>query len=408
MEDREKPSKRKPASAFSSWKARQVKTHHDAEVAIQMVPPRVFRDDAHHDLPSGDGLGFQVTTAVPFRDERMTDVLRFLGRVYIADVKTVFRMLYYRRYDISTVYRDLALLRAQRLIWTAKVQGVHTKIVNNWRPGPPHDVFGLSRAGKQLLLNMAVESDERALDLLVARDTRGKVPKPNSIAHDLQVTWWCSSVVEGLRLVPWCTGVYVQTEYNAIKNQRADAIVGARFDFTQHRPDLHAIPWISGTPLRPNEVELRWALELDNSTESVNVLVKKFITYRDLHASGTYHQLLNGDVLLVLIVQDARRAAYLAAEFSRAWPGGWGVVSTPSREGANSTPFGALWGTYFDMTTEQRIPLLSYLARNAQQQVVGYAPLMTYELWLRYLELQRAGIPPQSLYEMVDDVDEER
>ena len=32
----------------------------------------------------------------------------------------------------------------------------------------------------------------------------------------------------------------------------------------------------------------------------------------------------------------------------------------------------------------------------------------TYELWLRYLELQRAGIPPQSLYEMVDDVDEER
>jgi len=402
-DDVKQPLKSKPNSELSAWKARQCKTHPDAALAIQMLPPRSYRDDAHHDLPHQDGLGLQVTTAVPFRDERMIDVLRFLGRVYIADVNTIFRMLYYRRYDLSTTYRDLALLREQRLVWSAKVQGIHTKIVNNWRPGPPHDVFGLSRAGKQLLLNMAVESDARALELLVARDVRGKVPKPNSIAHDLQVTWWCASMVEGLRLLPWCTGVYVQTEYNAIKNQRADAMLGARFDFTRHRPDPVAIPWISGTPLRPNEVELRWALELDNSTESVNVLVNKFIAYRDLHASGTYHQLLNGDVLLVLVVQEARRAAYLAAEFSRAWPGGWGLVSTPSRQGANSTPFGALWGTYFDMSTEQRIGLLSYLTRDAQQHMVGYTPLMTYELWLRYLELQRAGNAPVSLYDMIDE-----
>lgn len=364
-----------------------------------MLPPRVYESE-RSGTPLVDGLGHRVPTANPIQDERMVEVLRLLGRVYVADALTLHRALYYRRYDVKTTYRDLQALATQRLVWRAEAQVTLNRTLNNARVAKPSVVYGLSRAGKQLLKDMGVESDERALELLVARDVRGRAPKPSTLAHDLQVTWWCASMMEGLRLIPWCTGIYIQTEYNAIKTQRADAILGARFDLTRQRPDPASIPWVSGAPLRPNEVELRWALELDNSTESVNVLVNKFITYRDLHATGAYHQVLNGDVLLVLIVQNNRRAAYLAAEFSRVWPGGWGLVSTPARKGANSTAYGALWGTYFDMNTQQVVPLLSELTRNERNEVVAYSPLMTYGSWLRYLELQQAGTAPASFYDM--------
>lgn len=386
--------------AVSAWKARQALGSPAVEAAVQRLPPRQYADDDHHHLPLREGFGLRLVTATPFHDERMIDVLRFLGRVYVADADTLFRMLYYGRYNLRTTYRDLQTLREQGLAWEARATGVYQKIVVNRRPGPPIKIFGLSRAGKQLLMNLGVEGDPRTLELLVARDVRGRVPKPSSLAHDLQVTWWCASMINGLRMVPWCTGVYVQTEFNAIKSQRADALLVARFDFTRPREQLHAIPWFSGAPRRPEELELRWALELDNSTEAVNVLVEKFCTYRDLHATGTYSQIFNGDVLLVLLVQNARRAAYLAAEFGRAWPNGWGLVSTADQQGVAADPFGALWGRYFDMISEQRVPLLSRLARDERQRVIGYEPMLTEALWQAYLARLWAGMPPASLYEL--------
>ena len=390
-------------NAFSSWKARQARSHPDADAAVRMLPPRQYETE-RSGTPIYDGFGLGVITANPVAQERLVEVLRFLGRVYVADTNTLFRMLYYRRYGLRTTQRDVMSLVAQRLAWSATVSGVRETTVNNGRPGYTYPIYGLSRAGKQLLMNMGVETDVATAEQLVARDVRGgKVPKPSSLAHDLQVTWWCASMIEGLRLLPWCTGIYCQTELTVIQGQRPDAYLVARFDVNHPRPDVNAIPWIGGTPLRPNEIELRWALELDNSTESVNILVDKFITYRDLHAMGTYQRVLGGDVLLVLIVQNARRAAYLAAEFTRAWPQGWGLVSTPDRMGANSTPYGALWGTYFDMNSEQRVPLLSRLCRDAQQRVDEYAPLLTYELWLKYLALQKAGTPPTKIDDLFDD-----
>ena len=389
-------------NAFSPSKARQARSHPAADAAVRMLPPRQYEIE-QNGTPIHDGFGLVVTTANPLVQERFVELLRFLGRVYVADTNTLFRMLYYRRFDLRTTHRDLKMLVEQRLVWSATSSGIGPKMKAN-RLRHWSKVYGLSRAGKQLLMNMGVETDVATAEQLVARDVRGgKVPKPSSLAHDLQVTWWCASMIEGLRLLPWCTGIYCQTELTVIQGQRPDAYLVARFDVNHPRPDVNAIPWIGGTPLRPNEIELRWALELDNSTESVNILVDKFITYRDLHAMGTYQRVLGGDVLLVLIVQNARRAAYLAAEFTRAWPQGWGLVSTPDRMGANSTPYGALWGTYFDMNSEQRVPLLSRLCRDAQQRVDEYAPLLTYELWLKYLALQKAGTPPTKIDDLFDD-----
>jgi hypothetical protein len=398
-----RPGRKAQASAFSSLRAKQIRGSPEAEAAVRMLPPRTYESE-RGPAPLRDGLGLPVPAAQTIQEERLIEVLRLLGRVYVADAFTLFRTLYYQRFSIKTTYRDLKLLAEQKLVWhappppglfgTSSVTGANGRL----------KIYGLSRAGHQVLSNLGVESDERALEMLVARDVKGKIPKPSSLAHDLQVTWWCSSMIEGLRLLPWCTGVFCQVEYNAVKNQRADALLIARFNFMSHRPDPSSIPWFSGTPLRPDEVELRWALELDNSTESVNILVDKFITYRELHATGTYHRILNGDVLLMLVVQNARRAAYLAAEFSRVWPEGWGLVSTPGQKGANSTPFGALWGSYRDMNTQAEVPALSHLTRDAHGRVAEYTPLVPYGLWLAYLEWMKAHQqPPTSMYDLLDE-----
>ncbi len=393
-----KPVRKKRAM---TWKDRQNRAHPDADAAVRMLPPRTYEAE-RSGTPLYDGFGLDVL-GTSVAQERLVEVLRFLGRVYVADTNTLFRMLYYRRYSLRTTYRDLQVLVEQRLVWTHSLTGFRATVINNGHPGRGLAVYGLSRAGKQLLMNMGVESDVATADLLVARDVRGAVAEPNSLARDLQVTWWCASMIEGLRLLPWCTGIYCQTELSVIKGHRPDAYLMARFDVNHSRPNVNGIPWIGKTPSRPNEIKLRWALELDNSTESGNILVEKFVTYRDLHATGTYQRVLGGDVLLVLIVQNHRRAAYLAAEFTQAWPQGWGLVSTPDRMGANSTSYGALWGTYFDMNSEQRVQLLSQLRRDDQQRVVAYAPLMTYEMWLKYLALQKAGTPPTKIDDLLDD-----
>jgi hypothetical protein len=75
-------------------------------------------------------------------------------------------------------------------------------------------------------------------------------------------------------------------------------------------------------------------------------------------------------------------------------------VSTPDPSGARFTPFGPLWGKYYDMNTQYIIPLLSMIVRDPLTRQYGYHPLLTYEGWLKYLELQRQGRAPQSLYDL--------
>lgn len=390
------------ASAFSSWQARHTKGSPETQAEVKLYPPRVYTEEINRDLPGYDDFGLPAYPSRYTEDERMTEILRFLGRTYVCDIETLHRMLYYPRFDIRTTYRDIETLMEHRHVWHAEVRGIRSKMANNGMPGRPRKIFGLSRTGKQLLQSMAIEADATVVEQMVARDPRGKLPKPSSLGHDLQVTWWCASMIEGLRLVPWCTSIYCQTEFRSSKTQRADAMLVARFNFEHPRENLHAIPWFDGSAKRDDEIEVRWALELDNSTESVGVLIDKFVMYRDLHGKGVYHKLFSGEVLLVLLVQDAKRADYLATEFSRAWPEGWGLVSTPDRQGARARSFGALWGRYFSMTNEAEVNLLSVLVRNPVTGGREYQALMTHELWMRYLELRQQRKAPASWYDLLD------
>lgn len=400
-EERRKPGQ---TSAFSRWKARQSYGDPETQAEVRLYPPRVYTEEINPDLPGRDAFGLPTFAARHADDERMADVLRFLGRMYVADIQTIHRMIYYPRYDIRTTYRDMDELMEQRHVWHSEVKGLRAKPLNNSQPTRPRKIFGLSRTGKQLLQSLALEPDNKVVEQMIARDPRGRLPKPSSLGHDLQVTWWCASMIEGLRLIPWCTNIYCQTEFRSAKSQRIDAVLTARFNFARPRENINTIPWFDGSAKGEDEIEVRWALELDNGTESVGVLIDKFVTYRDLHKEGAYQKMLGGEVMLVLLVQDQRRANYLATEFSRAWPEGWGVVSTPDREGARGRSFGAIWGRYFNMNTQKETELLSVLIRNPVTGKRQYHPLMTHELWLRYLELRREGKAPESWYDMEGEV----
>jgi hypothetical protein len=334
--------------------------------------------------------------------ERQIELLRLLGRLKVADAQTLFRSLYDGRFDIRTTYNDLTCMSKQRYIWEAKVSAViwARRQPQEQPPGRNRTVYGLSRAGHRFLTELCVEPDPRSAELLVHRDTRGAAPNQAELEHDLQVSWWCASVVRGLRLIPWCSSIYLQAAHPVSKGQRVDALLIARFDPYRHRANLDAIPWFDGARCGDHEFELRWALELDNGTQSFRTLVDRFVLHRDMHARGAYQRLFGGEVIPVLIAQIPERAAHLAAEYSRAWPEGWGLISTPDASGARSSPFGPLWGTYVDMNNQYKVPLLSMIVRDPLTLQYGYHPLLPYEAWLRYLDLQRQGRPPQSLYDL--------
>ncbi|RRR72408.1 MAG: hypothetical protein EI684_10145 [Candidatus Viridilinea halotolerans] len=385
------------ASAFSKWRARQVTGHPEAIAALHLLPPRTYASEQGATTVAYDGLGFFVPPASTVRQERLIEVLHLLGRVALATSDMLFTALYARRFDLRTTYRDLSLLRTQRLVWSAPPDG------GNFHGTPlrRHQIYGLTHEGKQLLINLGVITDSESLEQMHACAWRTTVPRPNQLMHDLQIAWWCLSVREGLRLLPWCVGVRCQVEPRIFPGQRPDAILSARFDVSQPRMDLPLLPWMARTPCPRGMLDLHWALEVDNSTEAIAILQQKFEAYRDRHANGTYQEHLGGELIPIFLIQNATRSATLSASFKQIWPGGWALVSTPGLKGANASPFGALWGHYRSMAQQQIVPLLSTLQRDATQRVIGFRPLMTEALWRRYLDHVRAHTPPYRLADLL-------
>lgn len=393
--------KRRKAGPFSTWKAYQLRgiSKEILETESLLLPRRVYENERNPLVPSKDHAGLNITAALATREERLIEVLRFLGRVYVADLATIFHMLYRRRYDMSTTQRDLRIAKERKLVWVDRALGLYKK--KGGEPTRPPMIYGLSTIGRQFLKNQASEPNSDFLKLMhTHQPTNANPVNQATIGHDLQVSWWCGSMIECLRLIPWCTSIFCHTEVRSHETQRIDAVIVARFNFDHPREMDDTIPWFDGRKKHNDEVEVRWALELDNSTESDLVLLKKFLTYRQLHAEGVYHRLFGGNTILVLIAQHATRAATLAMEFQRAWPDGWGLVSTPDRKGADASPFGVLWGVYSDMNLEEPVPLLSRIIRLPSGEF-AYETLLTLEQWRAYLQFAKEGDPPKTRRELV-------
>lgn len=391
---------RRKAGPFSTWKAYQLRgvSKEILEAESLLLPKRVYENERNRLVPSVDHGGRNIPPGLATREERLIEVLRFLGRIYVADIPTIFHMLYRRRYDMRTAYNDLKVARERKLVWVDRALGLRKG--PGREPARPPMIYGLSTIGKQFLKNRASEPNADFLKLMHTHHPNNANPvNQTTIGHDLQVSWWCGSMIESLRLIPWCTSISCHTEVRSHETQRIDAVIIARFNFNHPREMDDTIPWFDGRQKYPEEVEVRWALELDNSTESDLVLLKKFLTYRQLHAHGVYHKLFGGNTIMVLIAQHAMRVATLAAEFQRAWPDGWGLASTPDRKGADASPFGVLWGTYADMNLEEPVPLLSRIIRLPSGEF-AYETLLTLEQWRTYLQLAKEGDPPKTRDEL--------
>jgi hypothetical protein len=281
------------------------------------------------------------------------------------------------------MHRDLAVLRQHKLIWRTYAPSLRRTNYkhNGFKPtGRRRYVYGLTSEGKELLRSIGAEENERDYARLHDRDIQARYPSPSTMGHDLQVSWWCGSIVEGLRLFPWCVSVFIATEYSPDSRQFIDALVIARFDLAHPRQDRSRLPWWDGGPQRAGQFDIRWALELDRGTESSRILHEKFNAYRQLHKEGVYAQHLGGDITMVLIVQSIPRASLLATHFREAWPGGWGLVSTSGTGGAAS-PHGVLWGRYLTLSDARPVPLLATLERNRHREVIGYHPLLSRKQW---------------------------
>lgn len=305
--------------------------------------------------------------ALPPLDSQRIEVLRLLGRLELMDGPTLFQTLYAGRASHTTLKRDLLELYQHRLVWrtTAPPTARSLEQVSSGRTGRVGGrrryIYGLSDEGRTLLDSLGVEPDARSLAALKSRDPRGRYAAPNTLGHDLQVSFWGASLLRGLCAIPTCHSIFMQVEFVVEERQRIDLMVVARFDPTTPRLEQTRIPWFDGTPLRPGQREVRLALELDMGTESLPVLLRKFVAYRDLHANGIYHQVFGGPVMLVLLVQTARRAGLLATEFRRAWPGGWALVSLPTSHAAFDSERGALWGAYRSLSDGSTVSLLNEL-----------------------------------------------
>jgi hypothetical protein len=239
-------------------------------------------------------------------------------------------------------------------------------------------VYGLTPRGKALLDTLEIEHDQRSLDGLRCRDPQERVVSPNTIAHDLQAAWWCASLLLEVQRSPWCHSVFVQVEFTVHARQRFDALVILRLNPTTPRATVGRIPWFDGTPRRPDEVEVRLALEIDRGTEPLPILLQKAVAYRDLTASGVYHQAFGGPVLPVFLVPTARRAGQIAREWQAAWPDGWGVISLV--RAADHPEHGTLWGDYRGLCDSAPTPLLTALVQEASGRI-WLQPVFTLAQW---------------------------
>ncbi|NTU85311.1 MAG: hypothetical protein HGA45_39145 [Chloroflexales bacterium] len=322
----------------------------------------------HSTIPGAFGL--PRPEAQLWLDPRQINVLRLLGRLEMMSSSQIYTMEYDGSLTRRTMQRQLEQLHVESKIWQSTVR-YSALPGHGGKSGPPRKfpyIYGLTPEGKALLEGLGVEHDQRSLDGLRCREPRGRRISAPTIAHDMVVSWWCSSVLMAAKASRLCTEVFVQSEFTVHEKQRFDALVVLRLNPERPRAEAGTIPWFEGRPCPPEAIELRLGLEVDMATEALSVLAGKAAVTRDLHAAGLYHELFGGPVRTVFLVPTRRRAAQIAAEWRSAWPETWGVIATTSS--SEHAEHGTLWGDYRALADgTQSVSLLDELVEGADRRV---------------------------------------
>jgi hypothetical protein len=330
--------------------------------------------------PLTDSFGIVVPSALPHLDALEVLLMRLLGRLDLMTLPQM-RQAVYPSYTVRGVQKRLQYLLDDDLLWRVQTRTVAANHAAEYTRVRKQGAFayGLTNQGKELLNTLEVERDPLTFERLRGRDPRGRKPDLRTLSHDLQVSWWCLNAVLAASQNRACRKVYVQTEFYPEKSQRIDALLILRLRPDALRPaeEVGAIPFFDGKDIRPGEVDVRLALEVDKGTEELKVLLEKAAKYRDLHAAGVYAATLGGPVLPVFLVQTPRRAAQIAREFQDIWPSGWGIVGTPFSASSRDS---VLWGKYRSLTTSEPTDLLTHLVVGPAGEVQLF-PAVRREEW---------------------------
>ncbi len=221
-------------------------------------------------------------------------------------------------------------------------------------PKAPY-VYGLTPEGRELLEMLDVESSAAVYEGLQTRDRRAPNVPQAQLKHDLRVSEWCASVIDGARCCPLLDTITCQVEYVSARQadgkeqQRMDAVLALTFNRgpKEAAAPTWMLPWNAGEVPTAQQLVIRYALEVDRGTEPLKTLLAKGLMYRTLAETGHYRKTLGGEVLPVFLVPPGKRAGQIAREWQTSWPGGRGVISNFLK--ADHPKHGALWGEYYTM-----------------------------------------------------------
>ena len=301
-------------------------------------------------------------------------VLRILGRLEFA-LTSQLQALVFSTTQVRTMYRQLERLTSQGLIWK---QAVSLDMRKNTRqavpnrpatktPMTPHNLYGLTPEGKAYLATHEIEPDLAVWEALKTRDRRAPAVPQATLLHDLQASWWVTSVLCSVMRNRFCTGVFAQVEFHTTPQQRVDALVGLRLNATIPARDVQ-IPWASRGEGTPQDRWYWFALEVDRGTEQLSFLLGKAVMYRDLTTNGTYQQLVGTSLLPVFLVPTLKRAAQIGAEFKAAWPTSPAVAAVP--QAADHPSAGVLWGAYRTLVAAEPKSIMPLTLGKWQQAMI--------------------------------------
>ena len=327
-------------------------------------------------------FNFDAIASSPDINNRMLLTMRLLGHLEFM-LGSQIKQLVYRSISRQGMDKEVNKLIRQDFVWsvTAPFAAIAVRKARGHYDVPfrPPNMYGLTNTGLAYLSAVNAVPDKRIFEGLKARDPRGRPPSILNMPHDLQVSWYCSNILESARRSRYVRSVYVLLEYVPHSRQRVDALIVLRMSRTPLLDrDTEKIPLFTGAACGPNEYDIILGLEVDRNTEDLRTLVGKGETYRDLTVNGTYMAALGGLMMPVFLVPSSRRAAQIARGWRAIWPNGWGLISSPVK--SDDMVLGVLWGTYLNMTTTKLMSPLNHITTSPD--AVAFEQIVTREQWM--------------------------
>src|SRR6266545_2677446 len=170
------------------------------------------------------GIAFPSLVTVATRIghvERAPDVLRLAGRLEFLGARWIKTLIFPDR-DVKTMRRALAALYEQRLIWRVPVPidaipgAIRAR--NDQPPVAKPFVYGLTPEGRTWLAEQGAE-ESSVLEGMPVRPWDNPDVRPAQLKHDLLVSDWVVSLLDGARRCPLLAGVVAQAEYISYMNE---------------------------------------------------------------------------------------------------------------------------------------------------------------------------------------------